>query len=273
MARIPFVCGNWKLNKTPDEACALAQDLRARLDGAPGVEVGVCPPFVCIPAVAEALKGSTVSVGGQDIFWMEKGAYTGEVSGPMLVSAGCRYVIVGHSERRGRFAKPGPELAGDLMAVFGDNDTTVNRKALAALSAGLRPIICVGETLEERQAGRTEVVVEAQVRAGLAGVRPERAEEVVLAYEPVWAIGTGEKCDDEEANRVCGLVRRLLAQVWGPEKAQGIRVLYGGSVDAQNAPGLMRQSEVDGGLVGGKSLIADDFEKIVKAAQQGKGMG
>jgi len=271
MGRIPFVCGNWKLNKNPEEARALAQELRARLDGVRGVEVGVCPPFVSIPAVAEALKGSTISVGGQDIFWMEKGAYTGEVSGPMLVSAACRYVIVGHSERRGRFAKPGPELAGDLMAVFGDNDTTVNRKALAALGSGLRPIICVGETLDERQAGRTEVVVEAQVRAALAGISPQQAAEVVFAYEPVWAIGTGEKCDDREANRVCGLVRKLLGQVWGADQAQSIRVLYGGSVDAQNAPGLMRQPEVDGGLVGGKSLVADDFEKIVQAAQQRKG--
>jgi triosephosphate isomerase len=271
MARMPFVCGNWKLNKTPEEARALAQELRSRLGSTAGVEVGVCPPFVSIPAVVEALKGSTISVGGQDIFWMEKGAYTGEVSGPMLASAGCRYVIVGHSERRGRFAKPGPELVGDLIEVFGDNDTTVNRKALAALASGLRPIICVGETLDERQAGRTEVVVEAQVRAALAGISPQQAGEVVFAYEPVWAIGTGEKCNDQEANRVCGLVRKVLAQVLGAEQAQGIRVLYGGSVDAQNAPGLMGQPEVDGGLVGGKSLVSDDFEKIVTAAQQGKG--
>ena len=273
MARVPFVCGNWKLNKTPTEAAPYAAELRKRLDGAKDVEVGVCPTFVAIAPVMEQLQGSTIVVGAQDVFWMEKGAYTGEVSAPMLAAAGCRYVIVGHSERRGRFAKPGPELEGELRDVFGDNDNTVNRKALAVLEAGLRPIICVGETIEERRAGRTEAVVGAQVRAALQGIGPEHADNVVFAYEPVWAIGTGEKCEDEEANRVCGLLRQMLAGVWGAAKAEGVRVLYGGSVDVQNAPGLMRQPEVDGGLVGGKSLVADDFEHIVRAAQQRKGTG
>jgi len=252
------MAGNWKMYKTAAETAAFFDKFKPLVEKSDHCDIVICPTFPNLPAAVDAAKGSAIEIGGQNLFWEKEGAYTGEVSGPMLVAVGARWVIIGHSERRHYFA---------------ETDQTVLKRTVAALAAGLHPIVCVGERIEQREAGKTEEVLHDQFTGGISALAPEQFAKIVIAYEPVWAIGTGEKCDDEEANRVCGLVRRLLAQVWGAEKAQGVRVLYGGSVDAQNAPGLMRQPEVDGGLVGGKSLIADDFEKIVRAAQQGKGMG
>lgn len=254
------------MHKTVAEAYALATAVRDGTAGLDQVEVAVCPPFTALCEVARVLRGSKVALGAQDVFWKSQGAYTGEVSPLMLAELGCTYIIVGHSERRGRFGVPEPELQGALGKVFGDNDDTVNAKARAVLAAGMRPIICVGETLPEKNQGQTDPVVAAQVRAAIAGLTPGPAESVVFAYEPVWAIGTGQVCDEKEANRVCGTIRCLLAEAWGDPAAQGVRVQYGGSVKPDNAPGLFAQPQIDGALVGGASLDANSFLAIVRAA-------
>ncbi|MGD9498151.1 MAG: triose-phosphate isomerase, partial [Armatimonadota bacterium] len=199
-------------------------------------------------------------------FWEPSGAYTGEISAQMLLSCGCQYVIIGHSERRGRFGSVDEADAPDLSAIFGDTDATVNRKLKAALAAGLQPIVCCGELLSERQAGQTDAVVGRQVKAMFEGLSPDQAARVVIAYEPVWAIGTGEVCDADEANRVCGLIRGIVAELYGADLADGTRVLYGGSVKPDNIEGLMAQPHIDGGLVGGASLQADSFGALVDAA-------
>lgn len=263
--REPMMAGNWKMHKDPLEARELALEVVRQVGGVSGVNVVLCPPFPCLTAVAEAVEGSNVSLGAQDVFWATEGAYTGEVSPKMLAACGCQYVIVGHSERRGRFSSWPEDWPEELRAVFGDNDTTVNWKARAALTADLTPIICVGETIEERRAGATDAVVREQVTAAVAGMSADEIACVVFAYEPVWAIGTGEVCDAEEANRVLGLIRQLLAEKVG-ERAAGMQILYGGSVKPDNIDGLMAQPEIDGGLVGGASLKADDFAALVEAA-------
>jgi len=251
VARQKFVCGNWKMHKTVAEAVALVQELRAALgDAASKVQVAVAPPFTALHAAAQAAKGTGIEVAAQDVYWEKQGAFTGEVSAPMLAEAGCQHGIVGHSERR---------------QLFGETDDTVRRKVVALLAAGVRPIVCVGETLQEREAGRTLEVVERQVRQGLAGVSVEDLGRITIAYEPVWAIGTGRTATSAQAQEVHLAIRNLLRQIGAPV-ADAIRIQYGGSVKPENAAELMAQPDVDGALVGGASLKAQDFVAIVKGA-------
>ena len=252
MSRRSFVAGNWKMNKTPDEARALALDLRSRLEGIKDCDVAVCPTHLCIAAVAEALRGTPIAVGGQHIFWEKSGAFTGEVSAPMLVAAGCSYTIVGHSERR---------------QYFGETDETVNKRVKAALNATLKVILCVGETKDERLKNVTEQVVKRHVEGGLAGLKPEDLASVTIAYEPVWAVGTGLTATPAQAQEVHAFIRGLVRSGFGMGIADGLRIQYGGSVKADNARELLSQPDIDGALVGGASLVAGDFEKIVRAAK------
>lgn len=247
--RVPIVAGNWKMHKTPAETEALVKEIVAGLpDGAPGCEVIVAPPFTSIPAAVAAAAGTFVKVAGQNLFWEPKGAYTGEVSGPMLKESGCSHVIVGHSERR---------------QYFGESDETVNRRIGAALEYGLVPIFCMGETLEEREAGRTFEVVETQLKGGIGAIRPADATRFVVAYEPVWAIGTGRTATPEQAQEVHAFLRGALAVILGGDFAGDVRILYGGSMKPDNARSLMSQPDIDGGLVGGASLKAADFLGII----------
>lgn len=249
--RKKIVAGNWKMNKTPAETTALIASIRkAANEGNGAVEVVVCPPFTNLAAAAEALKGSAIGLGAQNMHWEASGAYTGEVSAAMLKDLGVKYVIIGHSERRQYFA---------------ETDETVNKKTKAALAAGLIPIVCVGETLEEREAGRMEEVVVKQVTEGLAGIT-EEMEKIVIAYEPVWAIGTGKTATSEQAQEVHALIRKTLPKVCGcSECAAKVRIQYGGSMKPQNAAELMGQPDIDGGLIGGAALEAESFAAIVSA--------
>ncbi len=255
------------MNCDSDEARELADGVVAVAGQVEAADVIVCPTAVALTTVAASVKNSKVAMGAQNLFWEADGAYTGEVSAQMLLSAGCEYVLCGHSERRGRFGTLDEADADDLAAVFGDTDATVNRKARAALAAGLKPVICCGELLAERQAGNTDEVVVAQIKAALCCISAEDCANVIFAYEPVWAIGTGEVCDGDEANRVCGLIRATIAGVLGDQVAEDMRVLYGGSVKPDNVEGLMAMEHIDGGLVGGASLKADSFGDLVKAAE------
>jgi triosephosphate isomerase len=251
VARTKFVCGNWKMNKTVAESVALVQELAKELGQAAGkVQVAVAPPFTAIQAVARALQGTAIEVSGQDLFWEAQGAFTGEVSAGMLAEAGCRHGIVGHSERR---------------QYFGETDETVRKKAAALLRAGLAPIVCVGEMLAEREAGRTLDVVDRQVRQGLAGFSAQELARITIAYEPVWAIGTGKTATTAQAQEVHAAIRKILRDLGGAV-ADGMRIQYGGSVKPDNARELMSQPDVDGALVGGASLKAPDFLAIVKGA-------
>lgn len=250
--RTPFVAGNWKMHRTVAEALELVGALRDRIGSMEGVRVAVAPPFTAIHPVAQALRGSRIEVAGQNVHWEKQGAFTGEISCGMLVEAGATCVIVGHSERR---------------QYFGETDETVNRRARAALEAGLTPIVCVGETLEEREANRTLEVVGRQVRGALAGLSAGDLAKVVIAYEPVWAIGTGRTATAAQAQEVHGAIRALLRELGG-EVADRMPIQYGGSVKPENAAELMAQPDVDGALVGGASLQADSFGAIVKAALQ-----
>lgn len=246
MARIPFVVGNWKMHSTVAEARLLASGItRSALPA--GVEVAVCPPFTALADVARILERSAVELGAQNMFWEAKGAFTGEVSPVMLSDLGCQYVIVGHSERRQH---------------FGDTDESVARKARAALAHTLTPIICVGERLEERDARQTERVITRQVEAATAGLSAEQLAHLVIAYEPVWAIGTGRAATGPEANRVIGLIRMTLAAHDNAASAR-TRILYGGSVTADNVAEFSGQPEIDGALVGGASLDARKFLAII----------
>ena len=258
------IFGNWKMNTTRDEAVALAKGIAAEAGDV--VDVGVCPPFVYLATVADALAGSPVRLGAQDVYHKTVGAFTGEVSPAMLLDVGCTYAIIGHSERRGRFGKPDESLSADAARVFGDTDASVNLKVKAALKHDLVPIVCVGEILPEREDGRTDEIVDGQLRAGLAGFTAEEVAGIVIAYEPVWAIGTGRACDAAEANRVCGLIRSVIGRMFADETAAALRVQYGGSVSPDNAHELISQPEIDGGLVGGASLDACKFSQIVTAA-------
>jgi len=245
-----LIAGNWKMHGGPTEAESLARAIARGHDVPIGREAVLCPPFVSIPVVGWTIRGTQFQVGAQDCYWEEKGTFTGEISAPMLREAGCAYVIVGHSERR---------------RLFGETDPLVNRKARAALAAGLRPIVCIGETLEERERGETFGVVEAQVRGSLAGIAGASAPELVVAYEPVWAIGTGRNATPEQANEVHAFIRGLLRDLFGRDGADAIRIQYGGSVNAENARALLEQPELDGALVGGASLEAESFLKILGA--------
>lgn len=263
--RTKIVAGNWKMNGSRAEAESLMSELLPLIAGNTKVETVVCPPFPLLAKVEELIAGSGVSLGGQDVFWKEKGAYTGQTSAKMLLNAGAKYVIVGHSERRGRFGVPEPDFNEDILAHFGDNDTVVNRKTKAAIAAGLIPIVCVGETLAERKSGDTDSVIIGQVSIALREITGEQVAALIFAYEPVWAIGTGEVCASNEADRVCGVVRETVGRLFGASVAEAVRVQYGGSVKPDNAVELLSMSNIDGALVGGASLKATDFAAIVNA--------
>ena len=264
--REKVIAGNWKMHCTQSEAEKLLGELLGQLKVGSGVRVVVCPPFTSLSAVGESVIGTPIALGAQDLFWKDKGAYTGQIAPNMLLELGCKYAIVGHSERRGRFGVPEPDFTPEVLALFGDNDVTVNRKLRAAQSAGLIPIVCVGETLSERQAGNTDAVVAGQTEAALKDVSAEDAARLIFAYEPVWAIGTGEVCAADEADRVCGVVRKTVGKLYGGATAEAVRVQYGGSVKPDNAKDLLSRPNIDGALVGGASLKAADFAAIVAAA-------
>ena len=249
--RTPIVAGNWKMNRTIAEARDLVSKLLAPLMDITDVDRVLCPPFTSLFVVSSMLDGSDIGLGAQNLHWEEKGAFTGEVA-PGMVKELCQYVIIGHSERR---------------TYFGETDETVNKKLHAALRHDVTPIVCVGETLEEYESGRTSEVVLRQINLGFAGVDPAVASRIVLAYEPVWAIGTGKASSGENANQVhAQVIRPALTELFGEETAQVIRIQYGGSVTAANASEFFSQSDIDGALVGGASLKADEFAAIVKAA-------
>jgi len=249
--RKKVIAGNWKMNKTSAEGVALAQEVVAAIGKQGAVEVVVCPPFTALEAVGRALEGSEVRLGAQNMHAEASGAFTGEVSAPMLRAIFATHVILGHSERR---------------TLCGETDAGVNRKVLAALKHQLKPIVCVGETLAEREAGATLKVVQTQVERGLEGVSRELAPTLVIAYEPVWAIGTGKVATTEQAQEVHAFIRGLLVKLFGDAAAQRIRILYGGSMKPANAPELLAQKDIDGGLIGGASLEARSFLELVAAA-------
>lgn len=266
--RVAVAAANWKMNLTRAEAAVYMAELTAFRKTVSGpVEVVVFAPFTLLDQVAAGADGA--GVGGQDCYWAPKGAYTGEISVPMLRDVGCTHVLVGHSERRRRFGVPEPELTGELGSVFGDNDFTVNRKLLAGVEGGLTPCLCVGETLAERQRGETDALIEIQLRRGLQGVDAATVAAMLIAYEPVWAIGTGEVCDAVEANRVCGAVRAAVATLYDRATADAVRILYGGSMSPSNVEGLLAQEQIDGGLVGGASLKVETFGPIIAACAWG----
>jgi len=248
--RRPLIAGNWKMNLTRDEAVNLARGVGAAA-GDGEVDVLVCPTFIHLDSVLSAVTGSQVSVGGQDVYFESNGAFTGETSTEMLNDIGCQFVILGHSERRN---------------VIGECDKLINQKLSAALAAGLKPILCVGELLEERESGKTMEVVQSQMDGSLEGISAEQMAEVVIAYEPVWAIGTGKTASPEQAQEVHADLRSLLASRYNQDVADGVRILYGGSVKPANAAELMACPDIDGALVGGASLKADSFASIIEAA-------
>lgn len=250
--RQPIIAGNWKMNKTIDEAVALVRAMRDELDSITSVESVVCPPFMALPAVAEALAGSRVAVGAQNMHWAEQGAYTGEIAPGMLVGL-CKYVIIGHSERRQYFA---------------ETDETVNKKAHAAFAHNLIPIVAVGENLEQNRAGQTSEIVSTQVTGALEGLSSEQVASLVIAYEPIWAIGTGLNASPEGAAEVIGKIRSVVSALYDEATAQAVRIQYGGSANAANIASFMAMEDIDGALVGGASLKADSFIAMVKATAQ-----
>ena len=265
--RKKIIAGNWKMNKTVGESLALVEELKPLIAGQMGADVVLCPPYTALYAVHGVLQGTAIGLGAQDAFWKVSGAYTSQVSLPMLQDVGVSYVILGHSETRGRFGVAEPDMTPDLLKTLGETDAAVNAKARATLAAGLTPIVCIGETLTERQAGDTDTVVRAQVVGALAGITGEEVgSRVVLAYEPVWAIGTGETCAPDEADRVCGVVRAAVRENFGEGAAESVRIQYGGSMKPDNARDLLARPNIDGGLIGGASLKAGDFAAIVAAA-------
>jgi triosephosphate isomerase len=247
--RTPLLAGNWKMWGTRTEAAALSTALTAVVGRTPGREVMIAPPFTALEVVRSVIDGSAIQLGAQNLHWEPKGAFTGEISAPMLVEAGCTYVIIGHSERR---------------QLFGETNETVNKRLHAALAAGLTPVVCVGETLQERDADATVQVVERQVVAGLAGIAPAALAKSVIAYEPVWAIGTGKTATPAQAQEVHRTIRDQLAKVADQDTADRVRILYGGSVKPDNIDSLMAEPDVDGALVGGASLVAEQFIRIVQ---------
>jgi triosephosphate isomerase (TIM) len=247
--RTPIIAGNWKMNTVVDEAKALVNDIKNRVSDVENVEIVVCPPAVSLVPVYEILAGTNIKLGAQNVYWEKSGAFTAELSAPMLKSAGCTYVIIGHSERR---------------TYFRETDATVNKRIFAALEEGLKPIVCIGETLEEREQERTFEIIKRQISDGLAGLSEQQMQSLVIAYEPVWAIGTGKTATPGQAQEVHAFIRKLIAELFGATTAQNIRIQYGGSVKPNNATTLMNQTDIDGALVGGASLKADSFEQIVK---------
>jgi triosephosphate isomerase len=248
------IAGNWKMHKTIGEAVALVRLLKRELANVKSADLIVCPPFTALKAVSDEIAGSNLRLGAQNLHWEKEGAFTGEISAAMLRDVFCQYVIIGHSERR---------------QYFGETDASVNRKTQAALASQLKPIVCVGETLAQRDAGQVESVVTAQVKTGLAGLTPQQALDSIVAYEPVWAIGTGRNATPEQAQEVHALIRRTLAQMFDASTAAKVRIQYGGSVKPANAQALMAQPDIDGALVGGASLDAKSFAEIVLNSASG----
>lgn len=246
---LPLMAGNWKMNKTIEEGLTFALSLKELLAGIDAVEIVIAPPFTMLDRVKERLGNSNIRLAAQNLFWKEEGAFTGEISPVMVRDVGCEYVILGHSERRG---------------YFNEDDSMINKKVLAALKNELNPILCVGETLEEREEGKTFKVIEMQVRAGLAGCLQGQMRYVTIAYEPIWAIGTGKTAKPEEAEDVHQRIREVLHELFEMDALEDTRIIYGGSVGPQNVDALMAQPNIDGALVGGASLKADSFERIVR---------
>ena len=249
--RKTIIAGNWKMNKTPSETTDFIKALIPLVDGA-RCEVVLGVPFVCLQNAVEAVKGTAVKISAQNMHFEENGAYTGEISAKMLCDIGVEYVIIGHSERRQYFA---------------ETDVTVNKKVLKALENGLKPIICVGEHLSQREQGITDEIVSMQTKVALCGVSVDDMKNVVIAYEPVWAIGTGKTATSDQADEVCGIIRRVVADMYGNDVAYGLTIQYGGSMNAKNAAELLSKDNVDGGLIGGASLKTEDFSIIVHAAE------
>ena len=253
--RKAIIAGNWKMNNTRPEAKALLEAIKPLVANAAGkIEVIACVPFTNLETAVNTTAGSNVKIGAENVHFEEKGAFTGEISAPMLTELGVEYVVIGHSERR---------------QYFGETDETVNKRTLAALKAGLKPIVCVGELLWERECNITEEVIARQIKLDLWSVTAEQVKDVVIAYEPVWAIGTGKVATDEQAQEVCAFIRAQLAKLYGQDVADAVTIQYGGSMNAKNCAGLLAQPDIDGGLIGGASLKAEDFNVIVQAAVNG----
>lgn len=248
--RTKVIAGNWKMNKTPEEGKKLIEGIKAAADKA-ACEVVVCTPFVALPKAIETAMGSKIGVGAQNLHFEDSGAYTGEISADMLCSIGVKYVVIGHSERREYFA---------------ETDETVNKKTIKALEKGIVPIVCCGETLKQREDEITFEWIAMQIKLAMKGISSDEAKKVIIAYEPIWAIGTGKTATNEQANEVCAAVRKTLAEIYDTETAQAMRILYGGSMNAKNAEGLLAMSDIDGGLIGGASLKAEDFSTIINFA-------
>ncbi len=248
--RLPLIAGNWKMNTTVGEAVALVEEMRPGLEAVENVDKVICPPFVSLAAVKALIKDSTVKLGAQNMYFEERGAYTGEIS-PLMIADLCEFVIIGHSERRHYFNETGE---------------MVNKKVQAALKVGLKPILCIGERPEENEAGRTEEVVTEQLRSALVGI--DYLSELTIAYEPVWAIGTGRAASGKQANETIGLIRHYVSGLYGKQMSQDLRILYGGSVAADNTAEFMQQPEIDGALVGGACLKADQFVNIVRKTSE-----
>ena len=255
MARKLFIAGNWKMNLTAAESTALAGEIASEISADSSVELALCPAFVYLAAVQKVLQGSAIASGAQDVYWESNGAFTGQISAAMLLDIGCEYVIIGHSERRHSIIPP-------------EDDRIINRKVLAALAGGLKVILCIGETLDQRRQNLTESVLDEQLTGGLAKFDSSLAERLVIAYEPVWAIGTGQTASSAEAQKTQAFVRARLAQLLGGAAAEAIRIQYGGSVKPGNAAELLSQPDVDGALVGGASLKAADFLEIIRAGEK-----
>jgi triosephosphate isomerase len=246
--RIPIIAGNWKMNKTATEARDLASKLIPLVSGVKDRDIVLAPPFTSLPAVAGAIKGTNMSLAAQDLFWEEKGAFTGEISAEMLLDLGCKYVIIGHSERR---------------QFFGETDETVNKKVRQALNKGLLPIVCAGELLSEREAGKANEVIERQVVGALKGVTAADMRNIVVAYEPVWAIGTGKTATPDQANEIHAFIRQKIKSMYNSDVAGALRIQYGGSVTPENVSTLMAKPDIDGALVGGASLKPESFAALV----------
>jgi len=251
--RVLLIAGNWKMNTTVSEAIKLVNELRQGLDEIDNVEKVLCPPFISLVAVGELIKGSSIKLGAQNLYFAEKGAYTGEIS-PLMLADLCEFVIIGHSERR---------------QYFRETDEIINKKVQAALKVGLTPILCIGERLEQNEAGLTAEVVTRQLKSALVGI--DHLSKMIVAYEPVWAIGTGKAATGKQANKTIGLIRRTISKLYGERVAQDLRILYGGSVTGANTAEFMQQPEIDGALVGGASLKADQFLSIVRQTSEIKG--
>jgi len=247
--RKPIIAGNWKMNKTNAEAVDLVNELIPLVKDVSDVEIVICPPFTALSEVYRVIDGTNILLGAQDVYFEEKGAFTSQISCSMLKDAGCVYVIIGHSERR---------------QYFGETNESVNKKVKAALNSGLKPIICVGETLEQREANKTMEIIEEQVKGALDGISNEEMSNIVIAYEPIWAIGTGRTATPEQAQEVHAFIRNLILNIYDSDIADNLRIQYGGSVKPDNVKELMEQEDIDGGLIGGASLEAESFSKIVK---------